>query len=268
MRVAGVSGQQARNSGPMEVAARVGLTARGLVYLLLGALVASLAAGEKRSETDQRGALQELVQHTGGEILLVAVAIGFIAYALWQYAQAAFGAAGEGKKAGPRVKSLFRGIAYTSLAVSAFTVLAGRQQSQSKQSRELSARVMQHSGGRVLVFAVGAVIGVVGVVLVVEGVRRSFEEHLRLGDMSARVRKVVVVLGVVGTVARGAVFALVGVLVIDAAVSFDPQEAGGVDGAIRTIAAAPYGRVLLIVTAIGLLAFGAYALAEARWRDT
>lgn len=252
----------------MEVAARVGLTARGLIYLLLGALVFALALGEKRSETDQRGALQELVQHSGGEILLIAIAIGFICYALWRYAEAAFGAAGDGKKAGPRLKSLARGIAYTSLAITAFTVLAGRQQSQSKQQRELSARVMEHSGGRVLVFAVGAVIAVVGIVLVVNGARRKFKKHLRLGEMSAQVRKVVVTLGVVGTVARGAVFALVGALVIDAAVRFDPHKASGVDGAIRTVAQAPFGRVLLIVTAIGLLAFGAYGLAEARWRET
>lgn len=252
----------------MEVAARLGLGARGLVYLLFGLLVLSVAFRGKRGEADQRGAMQAAAAHSGGAVVILVIAIGLVGYAVWRFAEAAFGATGEGKKAGPRLKSLARGVAYTSLAASAFAIYAGRNESQAKKSSDLSAKVMQHSGGRLLVGAVGVVIAIVGVALVAQGLRRSFEKHLRLSKMSYRVRKIVIALGVGGTAARGAVFALVGLLVIDAAVRFEPKKASGVDAAIRTLAGQPFGKFLLIVTALGLLAFGLYGLAEARWRKT
>lgn len=252
----------------MEVAARLGLTARGLIYLMLGVLVFAVALGHKRSETDQRGAMQAISDGTGGGGLILLIGVGLTSYALWRYAEAVFGAAGEGKKPGPRLQSLARGIVYTFLAGTAFSVFAGRHKSQAAQSRDLSARVMEHAGGRLLVGLVGAVIVVIGVVLMVQGARRSFEKHLRLGKMSQSTRKLVAALGVVGTVARGAVFALAGALFIEAAVSFDPKKATGIDAAIRTLAEQPFGRGLLVVTALGLICFGSYGLAEARWHVT
>jgi hypothetical protein len=252
----------------MELIARLGLTARGLIYLLLGVLVLTLAFGHKRPEADQRGALQELSTHPGGAALIFVIAVGFCAYALWRFAEAAFGAAGEGRKAGPRVQSLARAVAYTFLAVTAFAVFAGRHTNQARASSELSARIMRHDGGRLLVGAVGALVLVVGCVLVMQGIKRSFEKHLRLGGLSRKIRRLVIVLGVIGTVARGAVFALAGILAIDAAVRFDPKKASGIDAAIRTLAGEPFGRALLVITALGLIAFGTYGLAEARWRVT
>jgi hypothetical protein len=127
---------------------------------------------------------------------------------------------------------------------------------------------MTHAGGRFLVGAVGVVVAVIGVVLVVQGVQRSFEKYLRLGGLSEATRKAVITLGVVGTVARGAVVALVGILIVDAAVRFDPNKASGIDAAVRTVGEQPLGRVLLVLTGAGLVAFGIYGLAEARWRIT
>lgn len=70
----------------------------------------------------------------------------------------------------------------------------------------------------------------------------------------------------IGTVARGLVFALAGVLVIDAAVTYQPAKAGGLDTALKTLRDQPFGVFALIVAAIGLIIFGVYGLCEARWR--
>jgi Domain of Unknown Function (DUF1206) len=109
---------------------------------------------------------------------------------------------------------------------------------------------------------------VVGVVLIVQGAQRRFEKYLRANKMSATTRRIVVPLGVVGSIARGALFTLVGALIIEAAVRFKPDDASGIDAAIGTLADQPYGRALLAVTALGLVAFGIYGLVEARWRAT
>lgn len=81
-----------------------------------------------------------------------------------------------------------------------------------------------------------------------------------------QIRRVVVHLGRIGTIGRGAVIALVGILVITAAWTVDPDKARGLDSAPRTLLQEPYGTVLALIASLGLVAFGVYGLAEARWR--
>jgi hypothetical protein len=91
-------------------------------------------------------------------------------------------------------------------------------------------------------------------------------KQLRTGQMSARTRRVVKWLGTTGTSARGVVFALVGILVVDAAVTHNAAKSGGVDKALLTLRDQPFGQVLLVLAALGLAIFGVYGLCEARWR--
>jgi hypothetical protein len=107
---------------------------------------------------------------------------------------------------------------------------------------------------------------IVGAVLILEGIRRKFMKLLQLSHLSPRARRIVEWLGVIGTVARGAVFALAGVLVVDAAVTYKPAKAGGIDKALLTLRGQPAGEFLLIIAALGLIIFGVYGLCEARWR--
>ncbi len=261
--------RQAADSDKMDKLARLGLSARGVVYLLIGVLAVLLALGHKNSETDQRGAIQQLANQSGGVVLVLVLAIGLAAYALWRFSEAAFGVAGEGQKKGPRVQSLVRGLIYTFLAVSAFTILVtGRDSSQAKDQQSLTARAMQHTAGRWLVGLVGVVVVIAGVVLVYEGATRKFEKYFKLGEMSPGARKATEILGTVGTAARGVVFAVAGVLIVVGAVQFDPAKARGIDGALRALRDTSFGPWLLFVVAIGLVMFGLFGLCEARWRRT
>ena len=211
-----------------------------------------------------------MAQRAGGTLLLILVTVGLAGYALWRLSEAAFGVAGDGKGAGPRLQSLARGVVYVALAVSALNVVdhPSHQQSQSREQQTLSARLMHHTGGRLLLGTVGLVVAIVGLAMVYEGVSRRFERLLRLGDMSSKTRSVVVALGAVGTTARGLVFATTGGLVIAAAATGDSAKASGLDGALRTLAHQPYGAVLLCLAGTGLMVFGAYGIAEARWHKT
>jgi Domain of Unknown Function (DUF1206) len=125
---------------------------------------------------------------------------------------------------------------------------------------------MHHPGGRWLVGLVGLIIVIAGLVLVAEGIRRKFLKYLRLSQVSRQTRRLVERLGMIGTAARGAVFALAGVLVIEAAVTYKPAKAGGIDQALLTLRNQPFGEFLLILAALGLIIFGIYGLCEARWR--
>jgi hypothetical protein len=214
-----------------------------------------------------RVALQLLAGKPYGTVSLWLLRIGFAAYALWRLSEAAFGAAGDGKRAGPRLRSLGRAVVYAGLAYLTFEVLSGSQGSQSQKQQDVTASVMQHPGGRWLAGFAGVIIVIIiGIVLVAEGIRRKFMKYLLTSQMSPRTRGLVRKLGMIGSAARGVVIVLVGILVTDAAVTHSPAKSGGVDKALLTLRDQPFGPALLIGVALGLAVFGVYGLCEARWR--
>ena len=259
--------RRASDSPAARALARAGLTARGVLYILIGWVAILVAFGQSSgSQANQQGALQLLARQSYGLILLWLLGIGFAGYALWRFSEAAFGVAGEGRSAGPRLKSLVRGLVYAFFAYLTFQIISGTAGNQNKKQQDMTAKVMHHTGGPLLVGIVGAVIVIVGVALVMEGLRRKFLKYLQTSQMSPQTRRVVERLGMIGTAARGVVFALAGILVIDAAVTYKPAKAGGIDKALLTLRNQPFGEVLLILAALGLIIFGIYGLCEARWR--
>jgi len=154
-------------SQPIDWAARAGLTARGVVWIVIGILGVLLAQGAQGKPADQKGALQELLTKPYGGVLVALMAIGFLGYALWRLSEAAIGVTGEGKKTGPRLQSLARGIAYLVLAGTAVSALLGSGSSQTSQQQSWTARAMSYTGGRWLVAVIGLVIVAIGVALVV-----------------------------------------------------------------------------------------------------
>ncbi len=249
-----------------HVVARAGLTARGIIYVLIGWVAILVALGHGSHEADQQGALQWLAGQPYGKVSLWVLGIGFAAYALWRLSEAAYGVAGEGNGAGPRLKSLARAVIYAGFAYLTFQVISGTQGSQARKQQDFTAKAMQHPGGRWPVGIAGLIIVIIGLVLVMEGIRRKFMKYLLTSQMTPRTRRIVRMLGTIGTIARGVVVALVGILVIDAAISHNPATSGGIDRALLTLRNQPAGPVLLVLVALGLVVFGLYGLREARWR--
>jgi hypothetical protein len=259
--------RRASNSPVARALARAGLTARGILYILIGWIAILVALGQSSHEADQQGALQLLAGQPYGLVSLWLLGIGFAGYALWRLSEAVFGVTGDGNGAGPRLKSLVRAVIYAFFAYLTFKVISGAGGgSQASRQQDLTAKVMHHPGGQWLVAIVGLAIVIAGLVLVLEGIRRKFLKYLRLSEMSPRTRRLVEWLGTIGTAARGAVFALAGVLVVEAAVAYKPAKAGGIDKALLTLRNQPFGEVLLFLAALGLIIFGIYGLCEARWR--
>jgi len=257
--------QRAANSRWLEWLARLGLVARGVVYLLIGALALRIALGDSGSQADQGGAVRAIADKPFGSMVLWLLAAGFTGLALWRFSETAFG-----DDKGERAKSFARGLLYAFFAVTTFAFVLGKSGSAVQDSDEKStgatAQVMEHGGGRTAVAVAGLVLIGIGCYMAYEGITRKFLEELRTGEMSSSVRRVVEKLGVFGSVARGVVFGLAGVFVLYAAITFDPGKAKGLDGTLRSLADAPLGPYLLGLVAIGLIAFGAFSMCEARWR--
>lgn len=250
----------------MEVlAARVGLTARGIVYIVMGFLAFRLADGS-REEVDQKSALDQVLLQPGGGLLVGLMAVGFACYALWRFYEAAFGVTGEKRGMQSRVISFVRGLIYSFFAVTAVAVLNGSHQKQSTQQRGYAIDVMSRPGGHLAVGVFGFIIVIVGLVALNEGITYKFMRYFQGEKLSDGERTWIRGLGRIGNTARGFVFAITGVLLIIAAWSSNATKATGLDGALKTLRDQPYGGFLLGVVAVGLVIFGIYGLAEARYR--
>jgi hypothetical protein len=255
--------EAAATGRPMGWLARTGLAARGFVYVVMGWLAVLVALGGKQ-HIDQRGAVTEVIGAPFGAALVLLLAVGFAAYAVWRFSEAALGVPGEGDGAGPRLIALARAIAYSVLTITALSVLGGARGTQAGQQGGLASEVMSHTGGRWVVGIVGLAVVVVGVVMVREGWSKKFVRYF--GSLPPGVRRWVIPLGRVGTVSRGVVLAIAGGLVMAAAWTAEGSKAGGVDAAFRTLLQQPFGAALVGALGTGLVVFGVYGLAEAVYR--
>jgi Domain of Unknown Function (DUF1206) len=263
------AGRQAASSRWLEWLARGGFVARGVIYLLIGSLAVQIGLGAGGKEADRTGALHAIARQPGGTAALWLLAAGFAGMALWRLAEAAYGQAGpQGRKASKRVTSLARGVFYGFVCVGivSFVSGSGAPAPGNSQSKDMTAQLMSHPGGRWLVLLIGLGVVGAGIGMVATGVRRKFVKQLRMVRMSPRTCKIVGTLGTVGTTARGVVFGIVGIFLVVAAATFDPKQAQGLDGALRKIATTPLGPWLLVAVALGLVSFGTYSWCEARWR--
>ncbi|MGK9463437.1 DUF1206 domain-containing protein [Streptomyces sp. G6] len=261
--------RRAANGSAAEGAARAGLTARGVIYLLVGVLALQIAFGTGNRQADRGGALAELADKPFGAVLLWALGAGLVGMALWRLSEAVFGVTGkDGHTARKRLPAAARCVFYAFVAYSvlAFAAGSGGSGSSDRQSRDVTARVMEMPAGRWIVGVAGAAVAVAGVVIAVQALRRSYHKKLKLGALSPRARRLVDVTGVGGGTARGLVFAAAGAFAVRAAVDYAPDRAKGLDDTLRSFADTPLGPWLLVCVAAGLVLFGVFSFALARWR--
>lgn len=253
------------------MAARAGFVARGIIYVLIGVLSLRIAFSGGGQQADRGGAISEIAQKPFGTVLLWLLGIALAGMALWRLSEAAFGQAGpDGGKASKRAMAAGRCVFYGFVAYSVLSFAAGDKGSGSgssdKNSQDVTAKALDWPGGQWIVGVAGAAVTAAGLWIAVRAVMRKFEKHLKMQEMSARMRKAVAFFGVFGGTARGIVFATAGGFAIAAAVQHQPGKAKGMDDTLRTFAGTPAGPWLLALIAVGLMAFGVFSWANARWR--
>lgn len=253
--------------------ARAGLVARGLVYMVVGILAVQVAAGrgQAQAQADKQGALQTVVRQPFGRVLVLLLAVGFAGYAAWRFVEAAVGPTDENDARKAQVKRVgyaARAVLYTFFFASAVKLFIWSNEASSAETPEAdwTARVLEWPAGIWLVQAAG--LGAIGAGLYVgwRGLSGKFRKRLKSVEMGRAERVWIRGFGTVGMVARMLVTVLIGVLLIIAARQHDPEQAVGIDGALRRLAERSYGPALLVLVACGLAAYGLYSFAEARYR--
>lgn len=260
--------QQAGRSETARKIVLIGWAAKGVVYLALAYLVLQLAFGSSSQEASTNGALSLIAGTPSGSITLVLLGVGLLAFAVGRILEVTTlgGPQIDGKD---KVEAVGLAMVYVSLAVSAFSIVisAGSSGGGGGNSAQKGSGVLLGlPGGQFLVGLAGlAVIGA-GVYSIYKGIKRDYLGTLRTGEMSSGVRSATEKLGLAAYLTKGATLALVGVFVVQAAVTYDPDKARGLDGALKALADESWGPYVLTLVALGFFAYGLFGFLEARYR--
>jgi Domain of Unknown Function (DUF1206) len=249
--------------------ARLGMFCAGLLWILVGILAIQVALGAGGETTDRTGALAEIGQESWGTALLVVIAIGFAGYALWRFIAGAMGRKLETHEDLSWPKRLWyfaRGAFYAFLCYTTLAILTGSE-SGSSGEKEHAEAIFDLPLGRWLVAAMGLGLAGWGLGSLYRAISRNFKDDLHTEKMSETTKRWTTVAGVVGYLARGVVFLIVGWFITKAAVEYDPDEAIGLDGALQKLASQEYGPLLLGVVAAGLIAYGLFYFVRGAYRE-
>lgn len=260
---------RAKNSTTMQVLGRAGMVCYGVIHVLLAYLAVRVATGDRSEQADQKGAIQEVGSSAFGVFLLWVLGAGLLAFGVWQLLLAVNGfhwIDKKSKRTRRRIAAAARAVVGFALAVTSVTYAAGSGSTGSgnEQQQTMTAKVLALPAGPFIVGLVALVIIGVAVATAARGIRKSFVDDLDMTDLPRGTQQWVRRLGVFGYVAKGVTFCIVGILVGIAAIQHDPEEAGGLDAALKTLASQPFGTVALFVVALGLAAYGVYCFAAAK----
>jgi Domain of Unknown Function (DUF1206) len=262
----------AREHPSLVMLARVGWIAKGIVYGLVGVLAVPIAMSgidsDQQANTDEEASQSgaELAEHSYGELALWLVGIGLGLYVLWRLVSLMLPASNSAKAWVTRAGYLVSVIVYSALAWSAISIArrtgAGGE-SEDGRVEQFTRDLMDMSGGRWIVGLIGAALIGIGAFFVYRGVTAEFRDELDGRPVGPIGHETIVRLGQAGWIGRGVMMLLVGWFVAQAAIDFNPEEAQGIDGALRDATSSTFGAFLAIVVAVGLVVYGAFCVISA-----
>lgn len=255
-----------RHGDHIEKAARAGYVARGAVFVIIGyfAFKAAYSTGQTMGSKD---VVNFVFGTVGGKVLLVVLVAALAAFAAWRFLQAirdvdrhGTGAKGLAVRAG----LIGSGISYAALAFFAGALAFGLSSSSGGGgTKGLIAMAYEAGWGQAFTYMVAALMVVVGAAHVFKGVSAGFEKYMTI---PADKRSFVKPICQFGLIARGFTYLLLAYLLGTGAESYRDGHTPGLESALDALSAWPYGWLFLAATGLGLIAFGAYAFTEARYR--
>jgi len=249
--------------------ARVGYAAKALLYTVVGVLALQSALGNGGETTGSRGALTTLVRQDFGTLILVVIAAGLFGYAAWRIIEAILDPEHRGTSAkGLALRTSFavRGIVHAALGLQAVRLATGTARGRGHAVEAWTARLLDAPFGRWLVVGVGLAVGGYGIYQLYRAWVAKLSRQLDLASLSREAGSWLLHVCRCGIAARGVVFGICGWYLVRAGIAHDATAAADTGEALGVIAHQRFGDVLLAIVAVGLIAYGAYEIVQARYR--
>lgn len=256
----------------MKPIARAGLTAKGIVYVLLGALAVMAAfgiSGKSAKNTSKSGVFDFIHDQPAGVLLLWIIIAGLVCYVIWRMIQAFSDSEKKGddpKGLAVRGRYLFSGLVYASVAFSAFKMAAYHKKDSGDRSQEAVQEMLSQPLGQWLVGFSAAILLAVGIYQIYYGLSEKYRKHVNK-HVPAAAKGYLLTAGKLGYIARGVVWLLFSYLFIQAALSANSKEAGDTSKAFGMLTQNSYGPYLLVAIGIGLILYGVFNFIRARYEE-
>lgn len=258
----GHGAERAAEHPALKMLMRAGYVVTGLLHIIIGWLAFRIATGSGGGEASNSGALATIAQAPAGRLLLWVAVAALAALALWRLLQVVVG-----EELKDKAKGAILAVVYGSLAFTTSTFAVGGNSSDGDTATDVTATALAQPLGVALVIAAGLVVIGVGLFQIWEGATKGFRDNLEARASAGHVGSVIIAAGMAGYIARGIAFGVLGVLLIWAAWTHDPDKAAGLDSALRTVGEQPFGTFLLIGVGIGFALYGVFSIARARYVD-
>lgn len=247
--------------------ARAGLTAKGIVYVLLGAL-AFLAAfeigGQRNRDASRGGVFRMIMDWPAGKWLLVLLAAGLVCYSAWRFIEAFSPHSSAHKKWLKRGRYLFSGLAYLSVAITALTLVFKNKSSDSDQNQQMAATLLNQPLGEWITAIAAIIISIIGIYQLWYGFSEKYKKHVQEQDIHQHAH-LLLFSGKAGYMARGIVWLVIAYFLLQAALHSRATDAGDTTKAFSFIESMKAGSVLLGLIGLGFVAYGIFNFIRARY---
>lgn len=256
----------------IKTLSQFGFYTKGFLFIVIGILAIMVAIGERGGQlADPTGALSRIAQASYGKVILIIFIAGAFGHGAWNVLRGVADVDNAGTNfqgISKRIIAVSVGLFYFFLAWTAWSIVitANVAVENGTLQKTFTAIILTLPFGAIIVAAIGlAVIGA-GINECYSGITGKFQENFKQYKLEGNSRNVITVLGFLSFLTRALIFGLMGWFFISAAIASNPNEAIGIDGALRTLAQSYYGQILLFVAATGLICHGVLSLYEAKYR--
>lgn len=255
----------------LEKMARTGYGAKAVVYTIMGVLTFMAAFNLGGQTTGQLQVIEFLEKQTFGNILLILIGIGLLAYSTWRFIQSIkdpenIGSDTKGKA--KRTGFFISGLIYLVLAIVAIMNGFGSGSSGgSNGGNGMMDSVLTGQLGVIIFGIIGAGLVFTGIFQLKKAFSKEFLEDFDYNSITEeKRRKIIKNTGYLGLIARGIIFGIMAYIFIRAAIESNTSDIKSTTDAFEFLRESSMGAWLMGTVAAGFVCYGIYTFMMARYR--
>jgi len=244
----------------------IGFISKGIIYLVIGilSLLAALNMGGESSGTNQ--ALTFLKKQPFGQILLLFLGVGLFCYSFWMFVQSIKDPEKKGVTRNAllqRMGLFITGLVYVFIAVLAFYHLATPTDNEIVKSTYLD--FLEPTTLAIVFVGIGIILAIQTVVLIISVFKGGMLDQFNLEGK--KYSEVIRRLGMFGFYSRAFVVGIIAYFFLHAGFYTGNNNIKGIQEAFEFLNQSSFGKVLMAITAVGFISYGAFYVFLTRYRS-